>query len=99
MFVAGNLVMALANLVSLLAQLYVFALIGRVIVSWVNADPYNPIVRFLVQVTDPLLDRIRRLVPPLAGLDFSPLIAILVMQVLVMGFLVETLMDLARTLG
>lgn len=99
MFVAGNAFMALAKLVSLLAQLYVFALIGRVIVSWVNADPYNPIVRFLVQVTDPLLDRIRRVIPPLAGLDFSPLIAILVMQILIQGFLADTLRDLALRLG
>ena len=99
MFVAGNAMMALAKLVSLVAQLYVFALIGRVIVSWVNADPYNPIVRFLVQVTDPVTDRIRRVIPPIAGLDFSPLIAILIMQILIQGFLVNTLHDWALRLG
>ena len=99
MFVAKNAVMALATLVSTLAQLYVFALIGRVICSWVNADPYNPIVRFIMQVTDPLLDRIRRYIPPIAGLDFSPLIAIFAMQILIQGFLVRSLHDWALSLG
>jgi YggT family protein len=99
MFVAGNALMALAKLLSLLCQLYVFALIGRVVCTWVNADPYNPIVRFLVQVTDPVLDRLRRVIPPIAGLDFSPLIAILVVQILIQGFLVDTLHDLALRLG
>lgn len=98
MFVAGNAVIAVAKVVGVLAQLYVFVLIGRVICSWVSADPYNPIVRFLVAASDPLLNRIRRLVPPIAGLDFSPLIAILVVQILIQGFLVDTLRDLARRL-
>ena len=87
-----------AKVVGVQAQLYVFVLIGRVICSWVSADPYNPIVRFLVAASDPLLNRIRRLVPPIAGLDFSPLIAILVVQILIQGFLVDTLRDLARRL-
>ena len=98
MFVAGNALIAVAKVVGVLAQLYVFVLIGRVICSWVSADPYNPIVRFLVAASDPLLNRIRRLVPPIAGLDFSPLIAILVVQILIQGFLVDTLRDLARRL-
>jgi YggT family protein len=98
MFVAGNALIAVAKVVGILAQLYVFVLIGRVICSWVSADPYNPIVRFLVSASDPLLNRIRRLVPPIAGLDFSPLIAILVVQILIQGFLVDTLRDLARRL-
>jgi len=98
MFVAGNALMTLAKLVSLLAQIYVFLLIGRVICSWVNADPFNPIVRFIVQATDPLLERLRRVIPPIAGLDFSPLIAILVVQLLIQGFLVNTLHDFALRL-
>ena len=99
MFVAGNAVMAIATLISTLCQLYVFILIGRVICMWVNADPYNPLVRFLMQATDPVLDRVRRLIPPIAGLDFSPLIAILVVQIVIQGFLVGTLRDLALRLG
>ncbi len=99
MFVVGNAVGALATLVSMVAQLYVFVMIGRVICSWVNADPYNPIVRFIMAVTEPVLGWIRRVVPPIAGLDFAPLIAILILQVLVQNFLVDTLRDLSLRLG
>jgi len=95
MFVLGNALMAVAKLVSSLAQLYVFILIGRVICSWVNADPYNPIVRFIVVATEPVLVRIRRVIPPLAGLDFAPLIAILIVQLVIQGFIASTLADLA----
>ena len=99
MFVLGNALMAVAKLVSSLAQLYVFILIGRVICSWVNADPYNPIVRFIVVATEPVLVRIRRVIPPLAGLDFAPLIAILIVQLVIEGFFASTLADLAFKLG
>ena len=98
MFVLGNALMAVAKLVSSLAQLYVFILIGRVICSWVNADPYNPIVRFIVVATEPVLVRIRRVIPPLAGLDFAPLIAILIVQLVIQGFIASTLADLALKL-
>ena len=98
MFVLGNAVMAIAQLVSTIAQLYVFILIGRVICSWVNADPYNPIVRFIIVATEPFIGRIRRVIPPIAGLDFSPLIAILIVQLVIQGFIASTLRDLALTL-
>jgi YggT family protein len=97
-FVLGNALMAIAQLIGTIAQLYVFVLIGRVIISWVNADPMNPIVRFLVVATEPLLAWIRRIVPPIAGIDFSPLIAILIVQILIQGFLVNNLADLAAQL-
>ena len=98
MFVIGNALMAIAQLVGTLAQIYVFILIGHVICSWVNADPMNPIVRFIYILSEPLLVRIRRFIPPLGGLDFSVLIAILVVQIGIQGFLVRTLMDFARQL-
>lgn len=93
------LIAGIADLIGTIAGLYVFVLLGRVICSWVNADPYNPIVRFLYVATDPVLDFIRRFVPPIAGLDLSPLIAILAVQILVQRVLVEYLYRLARTLG
>ncbi|GJM45414.1 MAG: YggT family protein [Gemmatimonadota bacterium] len=98
MFVLGNALMAVTQLIGMIAQIYVFILIGRVIVSWVGGDPMNPLVRFLLVVTDPFLDRIRRFVPPIAGLDFSILIALLLVQIVVQGFLVSTLADFARNL-
>lgn len=96
MFVFGNALSTIASLIATLAQIYVFALLGNVICSWVNADPYNPIVRFIRRITDPVLNLIRRVLPPIAGLDFSAFVAILVIQFGVQGFLVNTLHDLAR---
>jgi YggT family protein len=72
--------------------------IARALVSWVNPDPYNPIVRFLHNATDPLLYRIRRLIPfQLGGLDFSPIVLLLALSV-VQQVLVNFLVRLAHSL-
>lgn len=94
----GNALASVATLIGTIAQIYVFVLIGYIIVSWVNADPFNPIVRFIRVVSEPFLERIRRFVPPIAGLDFSVLIAILIVQIGIQGFIVSTLLDWARQL-
>lgn len=90
----NNFIMALAHLIDFVLWAYTIIIIGRVIVSWVNADPYNPIVRFLYEVTEPLLGRIRRFLPALGGIDFSPLVLILALTFL-KDFLVPTLKQLA----
>lgn len=64
-----------AKLVYELLGIYKFVLLGSVIISWVNADPYNPIVRFIHSITEPLLGRIRRFMPDTGMLDLSPLVA------------------------
>jgi len=87
--------MAIAQLIDFLLTAYMWVIIGRAIISWVNADPYNPIVRFLYNVTEPLLSRIRRLVPmSTGGIDFSPMILIMVIMFL-QSFLVPTLKQMA----
>jgi YggT family protein len=63
MFILGNVLIGLGKVLFYFFQIYLFVLLGRVIVSWVNADPRNAIVRFLVQATDPPLRVIRRLLP------------------------------------
>ena len=74
---------------------YMWMIIGRVIISWVNADPYNPIVRFLYNATEPVLYRVRRAIPSMAtGLDFAPMIVLLGIYFL-KGFLVMSLLDVA----
>ena len=98
MFVIANLLNAVTLLLRSVAQFYAFVLIGYVIVSWVNADPMNPIVRFIRALTDPVLSRIRRFVPPIAGLDFSVLIALLFVQIVINGFLVPTLFGFVELL-
>jgi YggT family protein len=98
MFLIANALNAVAGLIGSVAQIYVFVLIGHVIVSWVNADPMNPIVRFIHVVSEPFVSRIRRFVPPIAGLDFSVLIAILLVQIVILGFVVPSLQDVAYRL-
>ena len=99
MFMISNFLFALAKLVEILLGVYMWIVIGRAILSWVNPDPYNPIVRFLHDVTEPVLARIRRIIPAYGGgMDFSPMILILAIYFL-MSFLVPTLKHMAAAIG
>jgi YggT family protein len=98
MFVAGNFLLALARLLEIAITAYIWIIIARALLSWVSPDPYNPIVRFLYRVTEPVLRPIRYRLPTLSmGLDLSPLVLILVLTFLD-WFLVSTLRDLALSL-
>lgn len=98
MFLVGNLVLALARLLELVLWAYFWIIIARAIISWVSPDPFNPIVRFLYRVTEPVLRPIRHRLPTLAmGLDLSPMVVILAIYFL-QSFLVESLRDLALSL-
>ena len=94
MFMLGNFLMAVATLLNFVLSAYIWVVIARAVITWVNADPYNPIVRFLRQVTDPLLVKIRRVVPVMGGLDLSPMILILII-IFLQSFLVPTLQRMA----
>ena len=99
MFVMGNLLVALASVIGLVLNLYMWIIIARAVISWVNPDPYNPIVRFLYSITDPVLLAIRRRLPlSFGGIDFSPVIVILAIFFL-QTFLVSSLYVLAGRLG
>ncbi len=99
MFMISNFLHALAKLINVALSLYMWIIIGRAIISWVNPDPNNPIVRFLYDITEPLLRRVRRLLPPFAGgIDLSPMILILVI-IFLQSFLVPTLQQMAAALG
>ena len=58
------------------------AILIRVIVSWLNINPYNPIVSLIYQVTDPILEPLRRIIPPLGMIDISPIVAMLLLSVI-----------------
>lgn len=74
---------AIYQVVDLLFTLYIFIVVARALVSWVNPDPYNPIVRFLHNATDPVLYRIRRVIPlQFGGFDFTPIVLLLGLSVL-----------------
>ena len=95
MFVMGNLIVAIARILDIVLTLYMWIIIARAVLSWVNPDPYNPIVRFLYRVTEPILEPIRRRLPMQGmGIDFSPIVVILVIYFLQL-FLVSSLIRLA----
>jgi YggT family protein len=95
MFVLANLLDALALVIEYSLQIYSWIVIARVVVSWVNADPYNPIVRAIYTVTEPVLYRIRQALPVFAGgIDFSPIVVFIGIMFL-QSFLVQTLRQLA----
>jgi YggT family protein len=95
MFVMGNLIVALAKILDIVLTLYVWIIIAQALISWVNPDPYNPIVRFLYRVTEPVLGPVRRWLPLRGmGIDFSPIVVILVIYFLQM-FLVRSMIQIA----
>lgn len=95
MFLFANFLSAVAQVLNTVLWLYMWILIGRALISWVNPDPYNAIVRFLHNATEPLLFRVRRALPVVAGgMDLSPLVVILGIFFL-QSFLVQSLLDLS----
>ncbi len=95
MFALANFLKALAYVIDTALQIYMWLIIGRAILSWVNPDPYNPIVRFLYNVTEPVLSFFRRRLPLIyGGLDLAPLVVLLII-VFSQRFVVTTLHDLA----
>jgi YggT family protein len=104
MILFANILLALAKIIELasgLLTLYKYILLASIIVSWVNADPYNPIVNFIYRITDPILRRIRRHMPDTGMLDLSPLVAfavIYVLQIIVFDTAYQYLMSSSMSL-
>ena len=94
MFIFGNLIHAIAYILETVLTLYMWIIIVSALLSWVNPDPYNPIVRFLYSVTDPVLRPIRRRVGFAMGLDLSPMIVILLIM-FIKYFLIASLFGIA----
>lgn len=95
MFILSNLIMAIAKILSIILSIYMWVIIIRAVVSWVNPDPFNPIIRVLYQVTEPVLWRMRKILPlQFGGIDFSPFLLVLVI-IFLQQFLVNSLLELA----
>ena len=95
MFILGNLLEAFAKILYMGLNLYMWVIIIRAVISWFNPDPYNPIIRFLYRVTEPVLSPIRRWIPLGGmGIDISPMIVIAAIYFLNM-FLVQSILDIA----
>ena len=91
----GLILVALARVLRLLINLYTFIVGAAALISWVNPDPYNPIVRFLHQTTDPVFRKVRPLLPRFlfqTGIDFTPIVIfvlLILMDTIVVGWLFE----------
>ncbi|MDP8215803.1 MAG: YggT family protein [Candidatus Kaelpia imicola] len=96
MFILANLIKAAAEILGVLLTIYYWLILVRALISWVNPDPYNPIVQFLHKVTEPVLSPIRRMLPFGAGIgiDISPIIAFFIIMFL-RSFLVRTLLEIS----
>ena len=98
MMVFSNLLSAVAKVLDIVLVIFMWIVIARAILSWVSPDPYNPIVRFIHNVTEPVLYQIRKRVPlNFGGIDFSPIIVLLAV-IFLQRFLVTSLYDLALSL-
>jgi YggT family protein len=98
MFILGNLVLAVANILDIVLTIYMWIVIIAALISWISPDPYNPIVRFLYSVTEPVFSRIRRVIGfSLGAIDISPLIVILAI-IFTRRFLINSLIELGYKL-
>jgi len=98
MIVISNLLAAVAEVLRWVLNIFMWIIIARAILSWVSPDPYNPIVRFIHNVTEPVLYQIRKKLPvSFSGIDFSPIIVLLAV-IFLQRFVVRSLYDLALTL-
>lgn len=99
MFILGNFLIAMGKVFNIALTIYMWIIIARAVISWVNPDPYNPIVRFLYALTDPFLFWIRKILRlPYMAIDISPIIAILIILFL-KYFLVSSIIRLGYQMG
>lgn len=94
MFVMGNVLLGIATVLDYALWFYMWIIIARALISWVNPDPWNPIVQFLDRATEPVLSPIRRWLGWRMGVDLSPLVAIVAITFVQIA-VVQSLKDLA----
>lgn len=88
MEVGSTFLMAVVTLLDQIISLYIWVVIIAAVVSWVQADPYNPIVQVLYRLTEPVYAKIRRMIPTVySGIDFAPIILILALQFVKLFFI------------
>ncbi len=99
MFVFGNVILGFAEVLDWVLVVSMWTIAIRALISWVNPDPYNPIVQILQRVTEPILRPLRKLAPPYKiGIDISPIIAFLLIIFLMIA-VVNTLIRIGRSMG
>ncbi len=99
MGILANFIEAIAVVLDYVLTLYMWIIIAGAVLSWVNPDPYNPIVRFINSATQPVFYQIRKRLPVVfGGIDMSPIIVILAI-VFLQRFLINSLWDIAKAIG
>ena len=96
--ISGLVVLSIAELLRLLINVYFFAILIQVVISWVNPGTYNPAVSLLYSINEPLLARARRLIPPISGFDLSPIVVIILLQ-LISILLIQPIADFGQGLA
>jgi len=94
----GVVVLAIAGLLHLLVNVYFFTILIQVVISWINPGSYNPAISLLYSINEPLLGRARRIIPPISGFDLSPIVVIILLQ-LVSMLLIQPITDLGQGLA
>ena len=98
MMILSNFLIAIAKVLDILLTIFMWIVIARAVLSWVSPDPYNPIVRFIHKVTEPVMYQIRRRIPVnFGGIDFSPIIVFLAI-IFLQRFVVHSLYGLAQSM-
>ena len=95
---AGLIVLSFAEILNLVVYIFIFAVFIQVVLSWVNPDAYNPVTIIVHRLTDPLMRPARRWVKPVGGLDFSPVVVLIALQLIVI-LIIRPLTDLGRSLA
>ncbi len=93
---AAIAILSVAELLQLCIYVFLFSIIVQVVLSWLNPDTYNPVTALLYRLNEPLLRPARRLLPPFSGIDLSPLVVIVVLQ-LASILLVRPIRDIAKS--
>ncbi|MGD8559532.1 MAG: YggT family protein [Gammaproteobacteria bacterium] len=96
--VSGIVVLSIAELLRLLINVYFFAILIQVVISWINPGAYNPALSLLYSINEPLLRRARRLIPPISGFDLSPIVVIILLQLISILF-IQPIADLGSNLA
>ena len=91
----GLVVLAIAKLLFLLVNVFLFSILIQVVISWVNPGAYNPVVSLLYSLNEPMLSRARRILPPISGFDLSPILVMILFQ-LVKMLLIQPVYDVGE---
>ncbi len=79
------------RILSSICDIYVYIIIIRAVASWFSPDPYNQLYRVLVNITEPVMEPFRRVLPSLGGMDLSPIVIILIIQYIIKGIVLRFL--------